>query len=257
MQLRQRIAAIGVALLLGAAPGAAVTIDEVNPLYFPSGGANTGFAEADVVASGEPIVWEATDASTFVCAGGGPFQAEGACANLTSYQLTVVEKALETPVDQNPQGRGDQPTEADPLIATSAWTVANTSGMSFDGPLVLLFTNVDLTSEALGGSYPDIQIGLDANLFGILRYTVGGSEFFYGGVTLGSLAPGEEVVVPVRYVVAEELPLGPDLVPPEGPDVILPEIAVLGFVVPEPATAALLAAGLTALAAARRFRPCA
>ena len=101
-------------------------------------------------------------------------------------------------------------------------------------------------------AYPDLEIGLDANELGILRHTASGSEFFYGSVALGALAPGESASFPVRYIINDPLPLGPDLVPPEGPDLVLPRLLLLGVVVPEPGTAALLATGLAALAARRR-----
>ena len=242
------------AALLLSGPASALSLADTNPLFFPPGGANTGFDPAAVAASGEPIAFEATPASVFLCAGGGTFEASGGCTGESSYTLTVTDRDLQLPLDENPQAMGMSPTDANPLIATSLWTVTNTSEIAFELPLVLLFTSVDLLGNEFLSPYPDIDIGLDANELDIVRYTTSGNEFFYGGARLGALAPGESATFPVRYVINDPLPLGPDIVPPPGPDLVIPRLQVLGVVVPEPGTAALFATGLVALAAGRRGR---
>lgn len=245
------------ALLLAGASAPALTLAETNPLFFPMGGANTGFDAGAVAASGEPISWEATPATPILCAGAGAFEDSGVCEGLSGYQLTVVSEELQRPIDENPQAMGTAPSAANPLIATSLWTVTNTSEVAFDDPLVLVFNSVDLTGNPFVDPYPDLEIGLDANEFGLVRYTASGSESFFGGAAMGALGPGESASFLVRYVINDPLPLVPDLVPPEGPDLVLPRLLVFGIVVPEPGTAALLATGLAALAARRRGRRCA
>lgn len=258
-----RLSAVG--LLLASSVASAVTLAETNPLFFPLGGANTGFDPVAVGSSGVPIGWDSNPASSFLCAGtSGTFQPIGACAGKQGFDIEITLQDLQRPVDQNPQERPipSDPTPLDPFIGTSFWTATNSSGADFTLPAVLIFTNIDLSDfpgNLLGGPYPDVEVGLDANLFQIVRQTVpqpAGPDlaFFYGGVSLGTLAAGEEITFPVRYIVNGPLPFGPDIVPPPGADLVMPPIALLGLAIPEPTTALLLGAGLAALGAARRER---
>ena len=170
----------------------------------------------------------------------------------------MTARAIQVPIDQFPQVAGLPPTTEIPLILTSVWTVTNTSGIGFDDPLALLFTNVDLLDYPfLVGPYPDIEIGLDVDPLGLLRYTAEGQEYFYAAALLGALGPGESASIPVRYVVTEPLPIIPNVAQPEGPDILLPRVLSIGVVVPEPGTVVLLASGLAGLAAIRRGRRCA
>ncbi len=247
---------LAMVLAMGAATGAAgLTLADVNPLFFPSGGANTGFDATAVAAAGKPVAFDITPESTFLSVETGAFDTGGNCLAVVAADFTVCQD-LQRPVDQNPQERGSDPTPSDPFIGTSLWTFVNTSDITFDQPVALLFTNVDVvsTNPLTGAPYPDIQTGLDADLFEIARQTVGSDEFLFGAVNVGILAPEASVTLPVRYIVNGPLPFGPDLVPPEGPDLVTPPILMLGVVVPEPGTALLVGAGLLAVATGRRRR---
>ena len=243
---RRTLALLAAALVIAgsASSGWALGIGDVDAKQFPLGGANTGFTNA-----GPGFDWALTPVDRRVCAGAGPFHAEGACLGLSSYELTVTQQ-LQT-VHQNPQARGAVPSAADPFIADSLWTVTNTSGASFQGPLLLLFTSVGLEpypGAIVPGGYPDLQTGLDGNLLDLVRYTATGTDFYFGAVNLGALGPGDSTSFLVRYIVSS----GP--MPIVSNNVVMPPLKIVGMVVPEPGTFALLCAGLAGLAAAGRRR---
>lgn len=246
-----RIASIVAAVLACAfaPPALALGIGDVDYLRFPLDGANTGFTNAG------PGYDHAVDplATPFVCAGAGVFQATatGPCASAgrTGYDLTITQ-SLQT-VHQNPQAGGSNPTESNPFIADSLWTATNTSGGVYGAPVLLLFTNVTLADYPGGlvpGGYPNLQVGLDGNLLDIVLYSYAGTDYFFGAVDLGPLDPGESAQFTVRYIVSS----GP--MPIVGNDIVMPPLLVLGAVVPEPGTLALVLLGLGAVAIAGRRR---
>jgi hypothetical protein len=235
---------LAVALLLGWSGSAgALTIQDINPRFFPKGGVNTGFLPLP----GDFPDFQSSPNDRFLCAGDGTFIDSGVCAGKTEYDLSIVQNLMI--VYQNPQARGEpSPTPADPFIADSVWTVTNNSGEDFDADLLLMFTNVNLTAfdgRLTPGPYPDLLTGLDRDLLRIVMHTAGTADYYYLAALLGPLGIGESVQITVRYVVSE----GP--MPIVDSDIVMPPLSVLGFVVPEPTTWLLLVLGLAGLVALR------
>jgi hypothetical protein len=216
-------------LLLLPLSGAALTIAEIEPLYFEGPG-GFGFDPADVAAIGRVPAFGASPANQQYTAGAG-----------SGVQIAITQ-TLGTQ-HQNPAS----PSFASPVIADSSWTLRNDTSATLVAPL-LVFTRVDPQ-----GVYPIAlpPTGLDADHLQFLRYSVNNDQFLFGAIALPTLRPGETANVLVRYVVAGALAPGdPAPLPRLG-------VTVLGnytALVPEPASAALVSAGLIALAARTRAR---
>ncbi|HVH06009.1 MAG TPA: PEP-CTERM sorting domain-containing protein [Myxococcota bacterium] len=213
-------------------PARAVTIGDTNPLFF-KGPDGYGFAPADVAKAGLAPLFEADPEDGWLVAG---------------KKSPKVDLAISVDLQQvykDPNRKGKKPTAANPLIADSVWTVSNTSGEALQD--VLLVFTLGNTS----GKKSKKPVGLDGNLVDILAYSNDGVDYLFGVVSLGDLAaegPGSSVDIDVRYIVGGRLARN-------GGQSFLPRLgtsAVTGYTqVPEPTTAALLALGLFALAAAR------
>jgi hypothetical protein len=217
-------------ITVGGAGGPAFQID---PIYFKA------FNQFGLTGPGAHADYFATSPVPFLSVG-----------NASGMDLTLTQ-VLQNPAYQHPQspsnsqnpytngGVSTAPTAAVPFVADSNWTLTNTSGRALDDVL-LLFTKA---SGATG--YPSVDVALDDFLFDTLEYksqTAG--TFYFGALPLGDLAPGEQVSVLVRYVVADALLVAGQncVIPPFGLSAL-----AKGSYVPEPTTAVLLAAGLVVI----------
>lgn len=226
-----------------AAPAGALGIGDTEYLRFPAGGSNTGFTN-----TGPAFDFATTPLDQTLCAGAGTFQRVGVCKNSSSYDITI-SQALQT-VHQFPQARGSEPTGASPFIADSLWTATNTSGETY-GRVLLLFSAVNLApypGAINPGGYPDLEVGLDGDLLEIVKYTAGGSDYFFGAVDLGVLDPGESRQFTVRYIVSS------GAMPIVNNQVVMPPLKLVAQVVPEPGTLVLLLTGLAGIGYAGRAR---
>ena len=214
---------VGMTVWLHAGASSALS---VHPLFF-EGPVGFGFAAAAV--AGMPIAIEAGPNSRWVLAGARQF---------ISNPGLIVENDLSV-VHENPQGQGRMPSEADPFIVDSTWTVANQTGAALDGAF-LVFTAIDPERR-----YPGLLAGLDGDLLEILEYSFGGTEHFYGAMQLPSLGVGQSVDLTVRYVVAGSLDYDA-----ETNAFVLPRLGIAGLVVPEPMPLVGIGLGLLALALA-------
>lgn len=245
MSRRWRLALYGnLALVIGLAAstaaatpitvgGAGGTAFQIDPIYFK------GFNQFGLTGPGAHADYLATSPVPFLSAG-----------NASGMDLTLTQD-LQKPAYQNPQspsnsqnpltngGVSTAPTAAVPFVADSSWILTNTSGRALDDVL-LLFTKA---SGATG--YPSVDVALDDSLYGTLEYksqTAG--TLYFGALPLGDLAPGEQISVLVRYVVADALLVSGNnfVIPPFGLSAL-----AKGSYVPEPTTAVLLAAGLAVI----------
>lgn len=227
---RGLVAALIALVSLAAGGAQALTIADLNPIYFPTSSASSGFTATALQAAGLGVAFDTTPSNEFPTAGN---------VSVTPQpDLEITQQLFQ--IYQNPQARrgSPSPTLSDPFIADSHWTVRNASGGELPDAL-LLFTGVNYANYAL------VPVALDGDTLQIVRHTANGVEFFYGAIPLGSLAPNEEVTVTVRYIVAGRLKQ-------VGSQLVMPPLLVRGVVVPEPGTALLLVAGLAGLAAVRR-----
>jgi len=225
----RRCAGVAFAIWLGVA-GAADALS-VSPLFF-DGPAGYGFSPAAVAAL--PVASTADAASRWILAGGR--------ALLSGPGLTIDPHL--TTVHSNPQGAGQTPSESNPLIADSTWTVTNQTGAALPGGF-LVFTANDIDHR-----YPGLRAGLDGALLEIVDYSFGGTDYAFGAIELPGLGVGQSVDLTVRYVVAGLLDYDA-----ETNAYVLPRLGIAGLVVPEPTSAVAIGLGVAGLGIWRRVRP--
>jgi hypothetical protein len=219
---------VGLVVALHAGAAAAIS---VQPLYF-GGPFGFGFA-ADDVADMTPAA-EADAGDRWVLAG---------ARSLVPGSGLIISNHVSA-IHENPQGQGRTPSEADPFIVDSTWTVANQTGAAIPGGF-LVFTTIDVDRR-----YPGLLAGLDGDLLEIVEYSSAGTDYFFGAMRLPSLGVGQSVDLTVRYVVAGSLDYDA-----EANAFVLPRLGVAGLVVPEPMPLLGVVLGLVGLAAARVRRP--
>ncbi|MDD1632972.1 MAG: PEP-CTERM sorting domain-containing protein [Methylococcaceae bacterium] len=219
--------ALGLCVWLHAGASAALSI---HPLFF-EGASGFGFGAAAV--EGMPTAASADQNAQWLLAG---------ARSLVPGPGLIVENHLSA-VHENPQGQGRTPSEADPFIVDSTWTVANQTGAELAGAY-LVFTKIDVDSR-----YRGLQAGLDGDLLQIVEYSFDGTEYFFGAMRLPSLGVGQSVDLTVRYVVAGSLDYDA-----ESNAFVLPRLGIAGLVVPEPMPVAGIALGLIGFASARARR---
>jgi hypothetical protein len=223
--------ALATPITVGGAGGPAFQVD---PIYF------TAFDSFGLTGPGNGPDYFATSPVTFLSVG-----------NAAGIDLTL-SQVLQEPVYQHPQdpsnsqnpltngGVPTSPTAALPFVADSIWTLTNTSGQAIEDAL-LLFTKA---SGSTG--YPAVNVALDDFLYSTLQYeSQSAGTLYFGALPLGDLAPGAEVSVRVRYVVADPLlfdGVHDFIMPPFGLSAL-----AKGSYVPEPGTAVLVIAGLAML----------
>jgi len=238
--------AAALAIGLSAAGASALTLAStgtvIDPVYFHSGG-NFGLI------TGPAFNFAVTSADDWRAVGSG-----GALSIQTALVTPVLQNPQSPTSSQNPLGPQGTPTTANPFVADSIWTVTNTTKGKLNNAY-LIFEAVNLTPTTLvPGGYPNIPVGIDKNLFSIVKYTYPGakSPLFFGALSLGSLAPngsaGDAEQVRVRYIVAGALPQN-------GVNLVMPPFSAAALInVPEPGTLVLVGSGVVLLRATRRRR---
>ena len=202
----------------------------VHPLFFQG---PAGFGFTATVVTGMPIAAAVGPEHRWLLAGARQF--------FTGPGLIVANHL--SAVHENPQGQGRVPSQTDPFIVDSTWTVSNQTGATLQGSF-LVFTTIDTD-----GRYPGLLAGLDGDLLQIVEYSSAGAEYFFGGMWLPSLGVGQSVDLTVRYVVAGSLDYDA-----ESNAFVLPRLGIAGVVIPEPAPLAGIALGLLGLVGARARR---
>lgn len=200
---------------------------EATPLYFDGPG---GFGFSAAAVAGLPIASTADANSPWILAGGRAVLSEPGL--VVDSQLSVIHS--------NPQGTGETPTEANPLVADSTWTLTNETGAPLPASFLVFMTN------DIDGRYDGLRAGLDGALLEIVEYSFGGTDYAFGAIELPSLGVGQSVDVTVRYVVAGRLDYDA-----QANAFILPRLGIAAFVVPEPAAIGGIGLGLVLLALGR------
>jgi hypothetical protein len=218
--------ALGLSVALAAAEARALSITDIEPLFF-KGPSGFGFAAADVTQLGLVAAAAATPRDTWTSAGGRA---------LTPAPALGIDQRL-TQVWSNPQAAGRTPSASDPFIVDSLWTVHNDSGKPLPASF-LVFLQADPLHQ-----YPGMPIGLDGDLLSIVDYSAQGIHYLFGAVRLPSLGVGQSFDFPVRYVVGGTLDYDAGR-----NQLLLPRFGLSGLVVPEPAPGTALALGLIGLA---------
>lgn len=211
---------------------------EVDPLYFiPPTPGNPD--PAGLVGPGSGVDWVVPGGAFAIsaCGAGGGCDLEIGIALLTP----VIQSPQRPQESQNPQTPQGSPTPDVPFVADSDWTVRNATSQTLTDAW-LLFTAIDFSS-----GYPSVPVALDQFLYDVLQIGEGVDAAYYGALSLGTLSPGQEKTLRVRYIVAGDLP-------DQGGSLVIPPFGVSGLLVPEPATLPLAGIGLAALALARRRR---
>lgn len=167
-------------------------------------------------------------------------------------------------LSQTLQGFTPDPPTGSLVRAGSIWSAENVSGVDLFGATYLMFTSsTPFMKDGVLIDYSDENIGLtiDSDLgWVIVRATsTGGSDFYYPAIVLdrsvqnplgGVLMNGDSESIGIDYVLKQaliEAPAGSN-----GYQLPLFNVGVAFAAVPEPATAFMLALGLTGLALWRR-----
>jgi len=240
---RRAAALLTAALAITATPAFATPITiggdggpsfQVDPLYF------TAYDAFGLTGPGNGADYFAQSPVTFLSVGNAP-----------DMDLSL-SQALQEPVYQHPQdpsnsqnpltngGNSTAPTAAVPFVADSNWTFTNTSGQALEDVLVLF------TKATAATGYPPVDVALDDYFYSVLQYeSQSAGTLYFGALAIGDLLPGEQVTIPVRYIVADALlfdGVEDYIMPPFGLSAL-----AKGSYIPEPGTALLLVTGLAML----------